>query len=112
MLIRLLTLSAILTDKLIKYKLGKWVVKWTENWLNCQAHKVIISSTRSSWKQSQLVYSWSLLRPLLLDIFINNLDNGKKQTLSRFVDDKKFRGMVYTPGGCAAIQRDLDKLEK
>jgi len=40
----------ILTDKLIKYKLDKWAVRWTENWLNCQAQRVVISSTKSSWR--------------------------------------------------------------
>jgi len=25
----------ILTNKLTKYRLGKWTVRWTENWLNC-----------------------------------------------------------------------------
>lgn len=25
----------ILIDKLMKYRLGKWTVRWTENWLRC-----------------------------------------------------------------------------
>lgn len=43
------------TDKVIKCRLNKWTIKQTENWLNCQAEKVIISSTKSS--QLLLVYS-------------------------------------------------------
>lgn len=27
----------LLTDKLMKYRTGKWTVRWTENWLNCWA---------------------------------------------------------------------------
>lgn len=42
------------TDKVIKCGLSKWTIKWTENWLNCQAERVIISSTKSS--QLLLVY--------------------------------------------------------
>ena len=39
----------ILTDKLMKYGLDKWTVRWSENLLNCQAQRVVISSTKSIW---------------------------------------------------------------
>lgn len=44
----------IYTDKVIKCRLNKWTIKWTENRPNCQAKKTIISSTKSS--QLLLVY--------------------------------------------------------
>ncbi|KAK4825794.1 hypothetical protein QYF61_002378, partial [Mycteria americana] len=39
----------ILIDKLTKYGLDKWTMRWTENWLNCQAQGGLISSTKSNW---------------------------------------------------------------
>lgn len=31
-----------------KYNLCKWTIRWTENWLNSQAQRIIISGMKSS----------------------------------------------------------------
>lgn len=47
----------------------------------------------------------------MLDLFISDLDDGIECTLRKIGDDTKLGGGADIPEGCAAIQRDLDRLE-
>ena len=50
--------------------------------------------------------------PTLSNIFTDDLDAGTQCSLTKFADDRKLGREADTLDGSAAIQRDLDRLEK
>jgi len=102
----------ILAGKLRKCGLDEWPVTWIENWLKGRAQRVVISGAESSGRPlTSGVHQGSVLGPLLFNFFINDLDEELEYSLKMFSGDTKLGGVVDTPAGCAAIQRELERLE-
>ena len=53
----------------------------------------------------------SILRLVVFNISISDLDNGIECTLSKFANDIKLSGAVRKTEGRDVVQKDLDKIE-
>lgn len=56
-----------------------------------------------------MVHPWGQY-PILFNIFISDLDDGVEH--SKFAEGTKLQGAANTPEDCAAIQADLNRLQK
>jgi len=65
---------------------------------------VVTSDAESSWRPvaSGAPHGF-VLRPVLLNIFIGDLDKGMESSIGRFLDDTKLGGVAGTPEGFAII---------
>lgn len=72
-----------------------------------------ISGTKSSWRPiTGGIPEGSILDPILLNMFMNDVDDDAVCNFSKVADGTKLGGVADTPYSFAAIQRDLKRLEK
>ncbi|KAJ7395252.1 hypothetical protein BTVI_156749 [Pitangus sulphuratus] len=96
-----------------KCGLDGWTVGWIVNWLTGRSQRVITGGTGSSWRPvTSGVPQCSILGSILFDVFISDLPEGMECLLSEFADGTKQGEVTETPQCCAALWRDLDRLEK
>ena len=85
--------------------------QWIRNWLAERRQRVCIKQTFSSWTPvTSGVPQGSVLGPLLLVIYINDLDNGIVSKISKFANDSKLCRSSRHPDEVLELQEDLNGL--
>ena len=81
------------TSLLIRYGLDQWTTRWVENWLNCQAERVMVNGSKLNLAAGcELSFSRSVLDLILLSNCINNLGDRIECIITKFVGNTKLGG--------------------
>ncbi|CAM4625917.1 unnamed protein product [Caretta caretta] len=82
-----------------------------ENWLKDREQRVGINGKFSEWRGvTSGIPQGSVLGPILLNLFINNLEKGVNSEVAKFAKDTKLLKIVKTKADCEELQKDLTKL--
>ncbi len=89
------------------------VHKWIENWLSNRKQRVVINGTASDWAPfTSGVPQGSILAPVLFIIFINDIDVGLINPISKLAYDAKIGNLIITDCDGMSRQEDLRKISE
>ena len=102
-----------LLNKLYKYGIQGNLHKWIKSWLSDRKQRVVLNGCESTWANvTSGVPQGSVLGPLLFLIFIDDIDVGLNNYISKFADDSKIMSPAYNQSCCELLQEDLNTVNE
>ncbi len=84
------------------------VHNWIENWLSNRKQRLVINGTAPDWAPvTSGVPQASVLGPVLFVIYMNDIDVGLNNFISKFADDTKIGNSIITDHDRLSLQEDL-----
>ena len=81
--------------KLKSHGMGNGIINWIEQWLTDRRQRVVVDGEVSSWKSVLSgVLQGSVLGPILLLVYIGDLEEGVTGKILQFADDTKLFKMT------------------
>ncbi len=85
--------------------------EWIKQWLDNKKRRVVINGVTYEWATvTSCVPQGSVFGPVLFIIYINDIDLGLNNFISKFADDPKIGNSVLSYGDRRSLQEDLGKI--
>ncbi len=89
------------------------IFNWIENWLSNRRQRVVIDGTASDRAPVTSGFPQSsVLGPVLFIIYINGIDVGLNNFISKFAHDTKIGKSIITDRDRMSLQEDLRKISE
>jgi len=86
------------------------LLKWITEWLHNRTQRVCVNGSKSCWHLVLSVLQGSVLAPILILIYINDLDCGISNWILKFADNTKIFGTTTDTRQQLKLQEDLNAL--
>ena len=97
--------------KLKSHGMGNSIINWIEQWLTDRRQRVVVDGEVSSWKSVLSgVPQGSVLGPIFVSVYINDLEDGVTGSILKFADDTNLLRKTKEIGDKHNLQDYIDKL--
>ena len=97
--------------KLKSHGMGNSIINWIEQWLTDRKQRVVVDGEVSGWKSVLSgVPQGYVLGPIVLLVYINDLQEGVSGNILKFADDTKLFRKTKKIGDKQKLQDGIDKL--